>query len=250
MFNLFKRSSTKNRNSHVVKKQAHANNQHKPVSNLKKPIPFNSAAQKNKEPEKPIKYYLIDYENVSNHGLDGIEDASAQDIIHIFYTHASNTLTFDTLNKLLNSKAKVIYEKVDNGIKNALDFQLSSYLGYLIRENKGKKISYFIISKDNGYIPLTKFWSKRGVNISILNGLDSKEYNSIKPTTKPIDYSALAEKLKKKVANEKELEIVFSVIKSSKSKSEIHNKLEKIFASDDNKKASDIYKVIKSFLNF
>ena len=42
--------------------------------------------------------------------------------------------------------------------KNALDFQLSTYLGYLIHEAKD---SYFyIISKDNGFKHVVDFWKR------------------------------------------------------------------------------------------
>ena len=48
--------------------------------------------------------------------------------------------------------------------KNGLDFQLSSYLGYLLRSSA--KARYVILSKDMGYDPLIQFWKERGAEIT------------------------------------------------------------------------------------
>ena len=48
--------------------------------------------------------------------------------------------------------------------RNGLDFQLSSYLGYLLRSST--KTQYIILSKDTGYDPLIQFWKEKGVDIA------------------------------------------------------------------------------------
>ena len=50
-------------------------------------------------------------------------------------------------------------------VKNALDFQLSTYLGYLISENEGKNETYYIVSEDKGLAILTGYWAERGENV-------------------------------------------------------------------------------------
>ena len=81
--------------------------------------------------------FLVDYENVSASGLDGLEKLTEEDVVYIFYTENADRLTFDAHRRLLESRAAVRYYKVESGTKNALDFQLVSFLGYLIRENGG-----------------------------------------------------------------------------------------------------------------
>ena len=93
--------------------------------------------------------YLIDYENVKSEGIKGIAQLSEEDRVVIFYSHNADTITFEAMDMIFNSKAQVSKYKILCGGKNALDFQLSTYLGYLIHEAKD---SYFyIISKDNGF---------------------------------------------------------------------------------------------------
>ena len=46
---------------------------------------------------------------------------------------------------------------------NALDFQLSSYFGYLIGTNVDN--SFIIYSNDTGFDPLIDFWSAYGINV-------------------------------------------------------------------------------------
>ena len=41
---------------------------------------------------------------------------------------------------------------VDTGTKNSLDFQLVSYLGFVIGEHKEADNHYYIVSKDRGYL--------------------------------------------------------------------------------------------------
>ena len=109
--------------------------------------------------EKPfMATYLIDYENVKSEGIKGIAQLSEEDRVVIFYSHNADTITFEAIDMIFNSKAQVSKYKILCGGKNALDFQLSTYLGYLIHEAKD---SYFyIISKDNGFKHVVDFWKR------------------------------------------------------------------------------------------
>lgn len=102
--------------------------------------------------------YLIDYENVKSEGIKGIAQLSEEDTVVIFYSHNADTITFEAMDMIFSSKAQVRKYKILCGGKNALDFQLSTYLGYLIHEAKD---SYFyIISKDNGFKHVVDFWKR------------------------------------------------------------------------------------------
>ena len=99
-------------------------------------------------------YYLIDYENI-NRTLEGFSNLSAGDTVIFFYTRNMNSLSFDLHREILASNATVEYASVSTG-KNALDFQLSSYLGYLIAREPSE--SFVIISRDQGFRTLVDFW--------------------------------------------------------------------------------------------
>ncbi|MBR4441957.1 MAG: hypothetical protein IKS52_01640, partial [Clostridia bacterium] len=72
--------------------------------------------------------YLIDYENVHEAGLQGMESCPSGCAIHLFYSQNANRLNLDLLRGL---KASFTVHKVHPG-RQSLDMQLVSYLGYLI----------------------------------------------------------------------------------------------------------------------
>lgn len=110
-------------------------------------------------------YYLVDYENVKADGMYGVDQLGKKDCVCIFYSENASTLTFGLREKLNQTKGKIVLQKVEVGVKNALDFQLSTYLGYLISENEGKNETYYIVSEDKGLAILTGYWAERGENV-------------------------------------------------------------------------------------
>lgn len=96
-----------------------------------------------------MRLYLIDYENVNSTGLHGIGQVSPNDRIILFYSHSANTLSFEVMDEMLS--AGITPERIclNQGGKNALDFQLVTLLGYMIANQSADE--YFIISKDCGY---------------------------------------------------------------------------------------------------
>ena len=87
--------------------------------------------------------YLIDFENVHSDGLKGIEQLGKKDKCYIFYSEHAGVLTFNMHKRITESKADIFYVEAQVGMKNALDFQLVSYLGYMIREALRKIIALF-----------------------------------------------------------------------------------------------------------
>lgn len=110
-------------------------------------------------------YYLVDYENVKVDGMSGVDQLEKTDSVCIFYSENASTLTFGLHESLNRSQATIVFQKVEVGVKNALDFQLSTYLGYLISENEGKNETYYIVSEDKGLAILTGYWAERGANV-------------------------------------------------------------------------------------
>ena len=185
--------------------------------------------------------FLIDYENVNLEGFNGLSNCTENDYIKIFYTKGAETLTFGLHRRLSESKSKIEYYKVENGSKNALDFQLSSYLGYLISSNPNEK--YYIVSKDKGYEILTNFWQKyKNLNcqISLVSDLSLKNEQEEKNKLKQSIKSALSDTNYNDLVND-----IFVLIEKYKTKQGINNALVKAYES---KKAGEIYKKIKPLL--
>lgn len=109
--------------------------------------------------------YLVDFENVSSAGISGIQKLTKEDKVYIFYTVNASNMSFAAHLNLLSSPAEVVYYNVASGGKNALDFQLASFLGYLICQGKDKK--FCIISNDRGFEYVKTFWERNGAAADI-----------------------------------------------------------------------------------
>ena len=121
-----------------------------------------------------MKYYLVDYENTNVNGLNGITNLTDTDVVCIFYSENAQNISFGLHRRLNESKAKKIYQRVEVGTKNALDFQLSSYLGYIIKENSENQYDYYIVAKDDGYKALSLYWKRKKINVSIIEDISNK----------------------------------------------------------------------------
>ena len=106
--------------------------------------------------------FLIDYENVRSSAFNGLEELTEDDRIIVFYTNNSDNLTFSLMQRLCSAKAKIDYLKVASGGKNSLDFQLCSYLGYLIGTHSNTR--FCIISKDKGFFTMLSLWGENTEN--------------------------------------------------------------------------------------
>ncbi len=90
--------------------------------------------------------FLIDFENESGRVLEGISllNLSKNDEIIFFYSKSVPYITIELHKEFESIRAKKEYIKVETGITNSLDFQLSTYLGFCIQKNPKNK--YFIVS--------------------------------------------------------------------------------------------------------
>lgn len=107
-------------------------------------------------------FYLVDFENVHNEGLENIDSLSQTDHIHIFSTEKALNIRMD----IVFSKGVDIEGHIVPARKQSLDMHLVSYLGYLLCSH-GKQCAYVVVSKDTDYDNIIKFWKEKGYsNIS------------------------------------------------------------------------------------
>lgn len=102
--------------------------------------------------------YLVDFENVRSEGLKGVENLGKNEKVVIFYSKNADAITFDVHMLLSKSKAEVETYRILRGGHNSLDFQLSTYLGYLVMENCYRDI--VIVSEDKGFLCVSSFWEE------------------------------------------------------------------------------------------
>ena len=107
-------------------------------------------------------FYLIDFENVHNEGLENIDSLTKEDHVHIFSTENALNIRMDIVfSKGIDIKGHIVPVR-----KQSLDMHLVSYLGHLLGIH-GKQCSCVIISKDTDYDNIIKFWREEGYqNIS------------------------------------------------------------------------------------
>ncbi len=117
--------------------------------------------------------YIVDYENVHTPGLEKIEKLSAKDTVIIFYSVNQPNISIGTVEKIQKAKAKVVFkeanvliEETNKAFHDALDMQLATYMGYLAGKYQDKEMQYFIVSKDQGFSFICKYWSNRGYKVS------------------------------------------------------------------------------------
>ena len=185
-----------------------------------------------------MNYFLIDYENVHDKEIKELENIKDGDTLIIFYSNQCRKISLD----VLDFSKGITYQifKAFVGTKNALDFQLSSYLGYLIGKNSlqdtKSDANYYIVSNDKGYGYLCDYWQENfSVNVRSSTQATLKEIReALKGVTKDV------------LSGEAQLEKVQYAFNHNPSKKEINEELSQYFK--DNDKVSKIAKKLRPLM--
>ena len=138
--------------------------------------------------------------------------------------------------RITESKADIFYVEAQVGMKNALDFQLVSYLGYMIREAPDE--DYCVISNDKAFELVGRFWQDKSVNVFSAVSLEQAKKSG--------DYNKLHSELEKLIPDREECEFVEKCINELSTKSGINNRIVKKYGTT---RAGEIYKLIKPLLS-
>lgn len=230
------------------------------------------------ETEKTAKrLFLVDYENVSDAGVVGVDTLTESDTVIIFYGSKVKSVAYESLIAITSSKASIEHLKAAKTAKNYLDFQLTTYLGYKLGKESFNEI--FVISKDSGFDAVVDFWSEKGYTIKRQEAIvvtekpeptteekpkrtytrrtssnhsratrNSRPKVVTKPRTPKAPRPTVTDKQKSEIRsalkganlNAPDYKKVYDAFASSDSTSAYNNKLQKAF---DNEKTSEIYKV-------
>lgn len=198
--------------------------------------------EERREPEQAKNYFLVDYENVKSEGLKGIHKLDENNTVCIFYSRNADKISPEINLNMKESKAEIIYRHVEVGTRNALDFQLSSYLGEVITENEGKQCKYYIVSKDTGFTSLIPFWQEKNVYIEIVADVSGTKVMSTKEEmTKNIT------ELLGSTCSAEEAEEIAEIITRCRSKNDIHTALQRKYR--DNAKTIEVYRAIHPLIS-
>lgn len=192
-------------------------------------------------------FYLIDYENTKK--ISGCSALSEQDTIVFFYSQNANSLSFDLHKELCQTLAKKEYFLIRCGGKNALDFQLSSYVGYLVAKFPDENI--YIVSQDKGFEYLLTFWENQ--HLALVQNIGEEEVQRDQPVAEvatPDAHDAMLDILKKNATalglSKGQCNEIVRIFSTYKTRQAINNNLMKLFRDSD--KVGRINKLIKPFL--
>lgn len=190
---------------------------------------------------------FVDFENVHNTGLNGLENLTENEIVYLFYSKNTPHLPMDLVGKISASPALI--SPIESGVgKNAMDFVIATFLGYKIKEY-GNVDDYYILSKDKGYKPLVGFWQDWKVEIiTDLSKFCKKTKTATKKKTNSNNEQTLRCNLGKVLLeyNKKDRKLIIDTVLLGKSKTDINNRLVKL--TGNTKMASEIYKKIKDLI--
>ncbi|MCR4594417.1 MAG: hypothetical protein K5761_05125 [Clostridiales bacterium] len=131
------------------------------------------------------KTYFVDSENVGDSWISLLDTVADDDEIIVFFTDKSPYMNYNNVVILTdyssnNPKKKPTFIKCCEG-SNALDFQLSTELGFRVHDiNDGE---YIIFANDNGYEAVINYWKKRGITIQHLRPNANSQMSSTVPLT-------------------------------------------------------------------
>lgn len=132
-----------------------------------------------------MRYFYIDFENRKVDGLNGISSLDENDIIKIYYSKDASTITFGLHRRLMESKAEIMYEKIDDAIKisvkNALDVLLLNDLNNFMK-SADRNNEYFIVSEDKDYDKFVQEKQQQGFKIEKI--AEIKNCHEIEKTAK------------------------------------------------------------------
>lgn len=193
------------------------------------------------------KYFFIDYENVHQSGLNGIEKLTENDKVIIFYTPTNETITFAMYKKMTRCNANIDLHRITIGGKDALDFQLCTFLGYVIGNSPETKC--YIISDDKSYEYIVSFWKARNTEITISPNISKIIQQQVNVPAPESDFDKAVKPLNlSETAKQKLLAIYNSAMlfdDTNKIRQYINNEIGTVFGSQNQK---EYYAAIKPLI--
>ena len=114
-------------------------------------------------------YHLVDTENMPVDWINLI-NLTTDDHVLLFRLKDSNKnyVTLDDLVKIAQERIFIKIIECEHGKPkmNALDFQLATWVGYLIGSNHAGAIKVY--TNDTGFEPAVDFWKNKHVNVEII----------------------------------------------------------------------------------
>lgn len=161
----------------------------------------------------------------------------------MFFTENSAGISYQELSYIMNYREHLEFIKCAKGT-NALDFQLVSYVGYLMKT--GVKTRYIIVSNDHGFDAILNFWYERDRDIVRLSSNDILE-NKLNYKNEMYVDNLEGNNIFDEINNENDIKWIKQMLDvyDNSQRQKIHNELTQKFGLII---GSDYYRIIKSKL--
>lgn len=190
--------------------------------------------------------YLIDFENVANSGFEGLTEMGLSDELLIFYSEQHSTISITVHQQLEKSLVRKTYMPIKTGGKNALDFQLVSWLGYEISRDSSDH--FVIISNDTGFDAVVDFWQKRGVDVTRRRSLKKAKLRLQQIQSEKIRLEKAAEEKSNDIVEDSTIEVNLTKAEKRKAEKNREEKAKKEKKKSKSKKSNAMKKTAFSSL--
>ena len=179
--------------------------------------------------------FLVDLENVGRSFLKGLNNLTQEDSVMLFHAEACGEhISEEFITSVTKYTQNVVVSSMKAHTKNAMDFQLCTYLGYMIAK-WGSTTNYYIVSKDKGYLASIEFVKKMIPDPLVINMIPNLE----KLNAEKKDKASIEELLD--IYPKKVIRITAAGFSESKTLAEYHNYLQANLPKD----GSQIYTLTK-----
>lgn len=112
------------------------------------------------------KLLLVDYENVQQVELAGLDDSFR---VIIFVGADQKSVPFELVTKAQKLGSRVEWQKITGNGTNALDFFIACQLGRVLEKSPRPECT--VLSKDKGFDPLLRYLNDNGLKCKRINSL-------------------------------------------------------------------------------
>jgi len=188
--------------------------------------------------------FYVDFENVGTGGLIGIESLTENDSVRIYYSNNPN-MDMYTVENMIHSPVKIQFIRLPDSLKkmnlaNALDIVLLTDISRIVA-TLGSGNYAIVISNDKGYDSVITELNQTNNNNKIIRtdcikSVSIQETTKNNTTSKTVDINAVGQLFNQALSKYTPYkDKVINIVRNSKTKCEINNKINQTFGSNQSK---------------
>lgn len=141
--------------------------------------------------EEPLSIVIVDAENEASRNGSAYGCLKRGGKLFWMYTNQDRNIPIVVLSRIAKTGATCIpihCERTQGQGKQELDMQIDTLLGYLIHKH-GDSATYTIVSNDNGFAMVSRFWRQFGVDVAVARANAKSGSGKNMPHLKPFSFT-------------------------------------------------------------